>query len=209
MSAPHKNQLVADLEAAADAIANSDTQADEAHRLTAVLRRLALNIVGPLTATYAIPATDVGEETAFFLRDEPTPQADYQVLFRNVLSQLASDALIAWASGEISEGRTTEILGLNRARVREMRLEAIGRVTKPLNPEAMAQRREAAREALGDYVVLRAMEGDGEYTDVERDAIIAFWNDLVTSREFQALIDAWRLLCEPIAPHATDAVTIE
>lgn len=189
-----------DLAAAADAIANLDTPPEEQQRLRTVLRRLANNIVSPLAPVYAVPAVDVEEETAFFLREQPQMQADCQTLYRNVLSQLAADTLIAWASAEISEGRAAEILGIDRVTLRTMRMDAIGRVHGPIDQEEVNERCRRAAAAVTDYVLFRLVS-EGRTTQGERNLIADFWASIADDDAFTALLDEWLQLRTPVWPN--------
>lgn len=150
----------------------------------------------PTKPVYAIPAGDVGDEAVFFLRDAPVQESDYQTLYNSPVAQLANDVLIAWASGEISEGRAAEILRVDRERLRSMRMDALGRVTGDVNEEAREARAEEALDQLNVVVATVAEETHNLPTEIA--LLKFFWQKLLNRPDFLVAFEQWRALC-PVA----------
>lgn len=186
-----------DLKQAAEVLAEADPQlARRLSRLSEAIEQQQL--------VYATPARETPDGTAYTLSSDPTPQGDYEILYRSPVRQLLSDALVAWTSGEISEGRACELLAVDRQALRAARMQALSRVVGPINEEEVLQRRTGALEALNTYVDqdLEASD-DPEYSAEDIALLRDFWAHLCGEYEFLALFEAWRALCQPAQiPHA-------
>lgn len=190
-------QLAEDLKAAADFLEdNGPRQARANERVVETLRRLARSaeLHEPV---YAHPARDTADGIAYTLDAEPKPQSDYQVLYRSLLSQLAADTLVAWTSGEISEGQASHLLGIDRLTLRQLRIDALNRVTGEMNTEQVAARRITALAEL-DTAVEGVLDGiQPPLDDEEAFAARTLWAAATRDGDVVQAFEEWRALSLP------------
>lgn len=173
---------------------------DHVHLKTARFIADACNaaLLHSMSPVFANPVRDTADGIAYTLNEEPKPQSDYLVLYESPVGQLTSDVLVAWGNAEISEGRACELLGVDRLQVRKLRMDALGRVTGPIDDEALMKRRIAALEALSAHVDAFATDCDmPELTLPEVEAVRELWAGLTADQKFIALFEEWRALCTP------------
>lgn len=106
----------------------------------------------------------------------------------------AFDVLLAWASGEISEGRACEILNVSRTSLRAMRIQAVSRVTGDMDDADIATKRAKTMDRLDawveEYATDRCSVSDGA-------TVRTFWKRARASEDFLQRLDDWRGLCPP------------
>jgi hypothetical protein len=183
-----------DLETVAQVLEAGDPQlARRVRGLQETMRQLDL--------VYAIPEVDTDDGTAYVLSHEPKPQAAFEVLYRSPIRQLANDAMVAWTSGEISEGRACELLQISREQLRAERMQALARVTGPIDEDELATQRLMARDALDTRLEELASKSDLH----ELGSFRAFWQEALADPTLLAAFENWRALCLPAHPAADDA----
>lgn len=173
----------------------------ECQRLAGVLRRIIAALAQP-QEVYASPAAETPDGVAYALsKGKPLhPNGESRTLYDSPVSQLQNDILIAWSGGEISEGRACQALGMERVRMRRLRMDAINRVwgQPELDPEGEKERARAALDTLNAKVEEMITEEDEPtYGDDEQFAIRNWWAGATGNEEFLQAFEAWRGMCLP------------
>lgn len=106
----------------------------------------------------------------------------------------AYDVLLAWVSGDVSEGRACELLKVDRTTLRAMRIQAVGRVTDDMDDPAIATKRSNAIDRMDAWVEEYATD---RCSVSEGQTIRTFWKRARANEDFLQRLDDWRSLCPP------------